>query len=1025
MDMKLHLDKNVCSVGRLDAHCPLEAYESREAALRDSDSAYKFCLNGEYEFALFGSPEEVPDFFAPGFAGFADRITVPGNWETQGFGEPIYTNYVYPWPLEESDGTGIRAGGRAGIVPNPPHIPAKNPTGCYLRRFTVPDGFAGRTVTIYFEGVETAFYLWVNGEFVGYSEDSKLPAEFDITSRLRDGENTLAVMVVRFASSSYLEDQDYWHISGIHRNVWLIAKPHQAISDYKITAVAESDGSGRFSADVRVTRVPGYADCRVKAELYDGDTLLCEATAAVCAGANYDNKWNPSAATARVSLRVGSVEAWEPERPKLYRLVLTLLGANGTALDFEGADIGFKRIEMRDGVVYLNGRRLIIRGVNRHEHFPGGRAVTREHMIEEIRQMKRMNINSVRTCHYPDSLEWYRLCDKYGILLMCECDLETHGVSGQLSHDPSYAPQYVERAVRMVETHKNHASIYMWSLGNESGYGGGHAAMYGFIKEYDKTRLVQYEAGRPGKNISDTRGNMYESVDGIERMAADASDPRPIILVEYAYQICNSGGGLYHFRRLLDRYPRFQGGYVWDWQDKCLTAKTKDGCEYFAFGGDFNESFTEPYEPLFMTNNGIVLPDLRWKPVAYELKQVYSPLRMERPHGYIDRPSAEPDNWFVLHNDSAVESSSDYKLKVLIRENGKVIRESESELPETTTGSRADYRADVGFERKPGCEYHIDFIISRKKREWFEDVGDNISHTQFALCGYPAGASRPAATGGFMTETRGDTIVFKAGEREYALSKTTGTVLYARKDGRDYLLPSVTPCFTRPRTGIDCWRWRSDFAVFDGASTEATFEGLLTGTSGACARFTLRFVKDGAELGRGALEYNLRSDGALAVSYRALAYPARVSRVGLELIMPEGFESLRYFGRGENESYSDRILSAPLGVYESTVDDEHFPFIPPSENGGHEGCRYLELRRGGDVVRIEGERPFHFDARHNSIEDYAVMHEHELLRRPETYLHVDAYHEQIGGNMAWSTGLDEKLSCGGETRFLDFTLTMD
>lgn len=1026
MDVHFHLDKNLSSCKRLDAHCPLEGYESHEAALRGTNSLYKQSLNGQYDFALFDSPEEVPEFFAEDFDGFTGKVTVPGNWETQGYGEPIYTNSLYPWNLDSGEACGIYAGEAAGYVPNPPYIPKKNPTGCYHRTFELPEAYVDRTVSIYFEGVETAFYLWVNGAFVGYSEDSKLPAEFDVTAYLRKGRNDLSLMVVRFATSTYLEDQDYWYLSGIHRNVWLIAKPKKSIADYKVSAIAQPDGSGCFQTDVRVTRVPGYADCRVKAELYDGDRLLQETVANVSAGAEYSNQLVPSAATARVSMSLASILPWEPEQPKLYRLVLTLLDADGTELDYEATNIGFKHLEVKNGVLYLNGKELIIRGVNRHEHFPYGRAVTREHMIEEIRQMKRMNINSVRTCHYPDSLEWYRLCDQYGILLICECNLETHGVNGQLSHDPAYAPQYVERAVRMVETFKNHASIYMWSLGNESGFGGGHAAMYGFIKEYDKTRLVQYEAGNPGKNISDTRGTMYASVDQIERMASDANDLRPIILVEYAYQITNSGGGLHHFRRLLHRYPRFQGGYVWDWQDKCLVNKTKDGKEYFAFGGDFNESFNDSNSPLFMTNNGVVLPDLTWKPVAYELKQLYSPLFMMRPEETEVSLSLAPDNRFVLCNESSLESSDAYTLRVLLRENGTIIRDTEEALPYTAPGSRSEYLANIDFERHPEKEYHIDFIISRKEKAWFEDAGDVVSHTQFALCGYPMGVAPSVSDTEIQAEETEETITFRAHGCEYAIAKADASLLYARKNGQEYLLPSLTPCFHRPRTGMDCWNGMDGKSIFDGSTAEITFIGMMKGTRSASARFAIVYKKDTALLSRGTLEVALRSDGGLAVSYRMLPYPQNVSRVGLELILPEGFETIRYFGRGENENYCDRILSAPIGVYESTVDGEHFAFIPPAENGGHEDCRSICLRRGAQCLRIEGERPFHFDVRHNTIADYiAAKHEHELPKRPETYLHLDAAHAQIGGEMAWSSRVDESLLIGGKTQFLDFTMFLD
>ncbi|MEG1427989.1 MAG: glycoside hydrolase family 2 TIM barrel-domain containing protein, partial [Oscillospiraceae bacterium] len=394
-------------------------------------------------------------------------------------------------------------------VPNPPMPPAHNPTGCYRREFTLPENFAGRRVYLSFEGVETAYYLWVNGNPVGYSEDSKLPSEFEITPYLQKGENLFALQVMRFSTATYEEDQDYWYLSGIYRNVWLLAKPQIAIEDYKITAIPDlHQGTGTVSADITVTRKDGFADFLVQLQVFDGDRLLAEGQGEIMPIAWYRTQERPSGNTGRVTLKLDRAELWSPDSPKLYRGVITLLAPDGGKADVESCRFGFKTVEVKNGVVLLNGERLLVRGVNRHEHYPMGRSVPKAHMIEEIRQMKRMNINSVRTCHYPDSPLWYDLCDEYGILLVCECNLETHGVEGLLSHNPDYAASYVERGVRMVKTHKNHVSIYSWSLGNESGFGGNHAAMYGFIKEYDHTRLCQYEAGEPEKNISDIRGNM-------------------------------------------------------------------------------------------------------------------------------------------------------------------------------------------------------------------------------------------------------------------------------------------------------------------------------------------------------------------------------------------------------------------------------------------------------------------------------------------------------------------------------------
>ena len=999
MDLNLHLKYDICSMNRKSAHTPLESYENEIQAITCDQSKNKFCLNGEYEFSLYRTPDDVPEFYTLDYKADMQTINVPGNWETQGYGEPIYTNVIYPWNCSEEDGTGIKSSEARGLINNAPGVPAYNPTGCYRKWFTVPENFSGREISIYFEGVETAYYLWINGEFVGYSEDSKLPSEFEIGKYLKPGENLLALMVLKFATSSYLEDQDYWHISGIHRNVWLMSKPNIGIEDYKISAIPDLHHNGGYlTVDVKISKKSGYADYKVKASLYDQEQLLCEDTAPIKVRGSYRNIEEPTTSTARIYMTPSKIHPWYPESPKLYRLVLTLLDKDGSIVDIEAANTGFKKIEIIGGILYINGKRAIIKGVNRHEHYPMGRSIPPEHMIKEIRQMKKMNINSVRTCHYPDSSLWYELCDRYGLLIICECNLETHGMEGELSHLPSYAPQYVERAMRMVETHKNHASIYSWSLGNESGYGAGHAAMYGFIKEYDKDRLCQYEAGSPGKNISDIRGDMYAPIDSIERLIANTNDDRPIILVEYLYQISNSGGGMQNFNELIRKYPRFQGAYIWDWQDKCLVNKTADGKEYFAYGGDFGESFNDNTNPYYMTNNGIVLPDLTWKPVAYEVKEAYAPVRVDKPKITSAWQTGISDSEYILVNDTNTQNTSDYDIAMIIKENGNIIEDKLVEFKNVPPRNSATVRLNLDFERKNGCEYYIDFVVYPKGTDY------PISHTQYKLNSdnFEYGAVSPS------------------NDVEFIISKTDGTIISAKKAGVDYILPSLVPCLTRPRSGMDCqpgWGWYKDYTIFENACTEIEATDDLT--------FKYKFTKDGKSLGYALIEYKINKDGSLNVFYDTYIVPVHIPRIGLELTIPQGFENIKYYGRGENENYCDRTLSAPVGIYESTVAKQHFAFIPPSETGGHEDCRWLEISNGDNTVKIVGQRPFHFDIHHSTVEDYKAKHDHELIRRPESYLHIDAAHSQIGSNMAWSTGINEQMVIGGKNQSLTFKIILE
>ena len=1016
----------VTSINRVPAHSPWGAYESAaEAARYVPVSKYRKSLDGIWKFAYYDHPDQADCFWETDFdvSAWAD-ITVPGNWEVQGFGKPIYTNFVYPWDhaVQARHIVHPHGAGRGEGVPKPPYIPEDNPTGCYRTGFTVPQAWAGREVFLHFGGVETAYYVWVNGQPVGYAEDSKLPSTFCITPYLTEGVNSLSVQVMRFASSSYLEDQDYWYLDGIYRSVELIAKPARRIEDMKFTADFDPVcGGATVDADVRVTRFDGYANWGVKLELFD-DTgkSVASALAAPNPSAGFRNDVLPNAGTARLHLKLDKARPWNPESPALYTAVVTLLDEFGAEIDFESSRIGFKRVEIRNGIVLLNGARLIIKGVNRHEHEAyHGRSVPRDFMVREILRMKQLGINAVRTCHYPDSPVWLDLCDEMGILLVCECNVETHGIHGEITFDPVWGTAMLERAMRMVMTHKNHPSIYSWSLGNESGTGPNHAAMYGWIKEYDPSRLCQYESGDPGANVSDIRSRMYATEAGILGMLADETDTRPVILVEYLYQIANSGGGMKKFWELVKTYARFQGGYIWDWQDKCLVAKTPDGRDYFAYGGAFDEDVVDWLRPGFMTNNGIVLPDLTVKPVGWEVRQVYCPIQIERDP--VDRGTPEYPG-FRIYNSNLFTDSNAYYLVAWVQENGRVILEQTLDLPEIAPGAKVFWNYAPEFEKKPGCEYFLQLKVVRRDATPYGLANEEIGVFQFPLgCGprsYPVQAdAAPVA----LWETD-KTITVRGGSVEVEFCKSCGLILSAKKHGVEYLAKgSGLEVFTRPRDGVSCragwgryeiWRHAEDM---DAAlvSIEAVQAG-----SRAIVTAVRRQTSDLGNTSFATTRYTVSGDGSIDLYTRldVDTGASDVPRAGLEFVVPEGFEHLDYYGRGEVENYRDRSLCAPIGLYESTVEAQHFAFIPPSENGGHSDVRWLELRNPqGHTLRVSAAVPMHFDVHHATIGDYKQAdYDFQIPRRREAYLHLDAAHAGIGSDMGWSTVLtkENRVPCG-------------
>ena len=970
-----YLDPRVTSVGRL----PMRA--------RTFESAERIDLNGIWRVKMHDAPEVCPDEVFSGCepVGFRD-VSVPGNFELQGFKKPIYTNYVYPWSLDK-----YGVDGRA----DPWRVPDENPTACCRRTFTLDEIKPGCKYILRFEGVETAYDLFINGKFAGYAEDSKLPSEFDVTDLLKTGENLIALKIYTYATSSYLEDQDYWYLTGIYRPVTLICVPALCIEDYRIKAVPDRHlPGGVLTADVTVSRRPGYADRSVRVRLVKPDgTPAAEGVSRVSADCGYSAEFAPTANTARVTLTLPEVTRWCPEQPYLYRAEIELLGPDGTVADRESCPVGFKRVDIEGGILLINGKRALIFGVNRHEFaWKQGRAVTKEHMLREIAEMKRMNINAVRTCHYPDSDLWYSLCDEQGILVLCECDLETHGVSGAISHDASFAPQYVERAQRMVARHANHPCIYGWSLGNESGFGPGHAAMYGLVKQYDDTRLCQYEAGNPGADISDVRGRMYATEQEILDMLTDPADDRPVILVEYLYQIRSAGGGMQKFIDFTQRYPRFQGGFIWDWQDKALPGRTADGRGFFAHGGDFGESFTDPEVPLYMTNNGIVRADLVWKPVAYDVREAYAPILIDAYRSFNAWAASDTARRFTVTNRSSIRTLAEYEIRLTLSDGESApVPAKLPVLPDLKPGESHIF--ELNEKARPGKRLFAEFTVLYK--------GEAVAHRQFPLCG--ALPEAPEVPCGPVTAEKSPELSLSSGALR-AVFDENGMLSSLTRGGKALILASAVS-FDRPYCGLDAekgWGWRE---VTDAArAPELRFAPARLSVSDDSAEVTASFTADAV---RGTIRWTMSGPGALAAEMSVQTADGFCPpRIGLRLTLPSGFRNVAYTGYGPHETYSDRLVSAVFASYETTVDGLGFDYAPPSENGGREGVTRLMLSDGTDRLTVDGIKPFHFDARGCGTEALKrAQHTHEIVRDDAVTVHLDAYHMPIGGDMAWSTML--------------------
>ena len=993
----------VQSINRLPAHSPWE-------------NTHTLSLDGAWKFQLVEHPSFVPaGYYLPDFNDALWRtIQVPGNWELQGASEPIYTNWAYPFTDEP--GAHLISPSYAGDSGyseslNPPHLPDKIPTGLYRRVFELPEHFVGKKLILRFGGVESGFYVYMNGNPVGYSQDSKLAAEFDVTRYVYAGENCLTVQVLRFTDATWLEDQDYWHLSGIFRPVALLAKPRIHIEDVKVTADAE----GNFTLDAAVTRVSGFADTLVRLHIYDpdGKIIYKEKKAPAVKVPGLWEKDAPMPGHAVFHVKIENPQLWTPETPTLYRVHLALLDpASGDAADREKVRFGFRSIRIEDGILLLNGRRFIVRGVNRHEHcVDSGRYVPREQMKKEVLLMKTLGINAVRTCHYPDDPAFYDLCDEYGLAVVCETNLESHGAGAMLSRDPEWAESYLQRARRMAQTHKNHPCIIIWSLGNESGLGPHHAAMSAWLRAYDPTRPVQYESGNPGAEVSDIRCPMYPSQEEIWRLLTDVHDTRPVILCEYAYQILNSGGGLKFFRELTERYPRFQGGFIWDFQDKALWQTDESGKKFAGYGGDFYEAVTEPFEPKFMCMNGIVTHDLTVKPAGLEAAAVYAPVFLER----------AGKGRYLLKNRMVARSTEGFTLEWTAFDEGEPMASGQLPLPVVPPMSETELA--FGPEAVSGTEPYLNAdILAPDGRAYSQ---------QFTFPGTLVTPRRAKYAPASFEDAHG-MITVTGQDFQMQILKTSGCLVSLRRGGREYVLNALRECAVRGYSGVNAQPGWGKFEEWSAFEQENISRRLISiGVSAlADGRVQLeRLTRLTSRTTPGAsvdvmLLLLASGDGRLSLRSRfRLSGIDSVERLGFTWTLPEGFEAVEWYGRGPGESYPDRLESTRLGIYESTVEKMHFPFTPPAENGGREGVRRVAFRApDGAKVVMKADTPFHFDAHHYTVNDLRdAMHDHEIPRRSEIIVHTDAAHAGIGGDMAWST----RMNAANEVTPGEYALNMD
>ncbi len=962
-------DPSVNQVNREPRRAHFFAFENSDKARGDkSASARYLSMEGTWKFCFVKDHQNAPkDFYALKYddSKWVD-FPVPGLFEINGYGDKTYKNMGYAWCTTFEN--------------NPPYIgETNNYTGSYRRTFDLPADWKGQEVFFHVGSATSNLFLWVNGRYVGYSEDAKVAAEFNITKYLKPGRNLIAMQVMRWCDGSYLEDQDFWRFTGIAREVYLYATPKVHIQDITI-GQDYADGKGLLDVDVKVAG--GKAD--VEATLYDAD----------------GNK-----VTEGLKATVENVKPWTAETPYLYMLELQLKQGN-KVLEVVRKQVGFRHIEISGGQLLVNGQPILIKGADRHELDPdGGYVVSVERMIQDIRIMKQLNINAVRTCHYPDDPRWYDLCDEYGIYLTAESNLESHGMGYKektLAKNEAFAKMHIERQEGNVITYKNHPSIIVWSLGNEAGYGPNFERAYDWVKAYDKTRPCQFEQARQNGK-TDIFCPMYLGYEDCVKYA-QGDNPRPLIQCEYAHAMGNSMGGFKEYWDIIRKYPKYQGGYIWDFVDQGLRDKSAiTGKEIFTYGGDYGRYPASDYN---FNCNGIIAPDRRLNPHAYEVGYYYQNV-------WITEKNLK-EGQFEVYNENFFKSLDDLELVWTIRRHSGTIDVSGIAPQQRKLITDAELKATVArvLEHHPDAEILVNFEFRSREAQPLIDKGQVLARQQFCIQPYQFPVlSDDVKTPGITKEETVSYLKLTAAGTTLTIGKWSGLIDYLDVDGKPMLLDrhSILPEFWRAPTDNDYGaRFQERFAVWK--SPEMKLKELDVEDNGAEATFELPAVKATLKL-----TYTLTAEGEVIIRQQLdaddEAKVAPMFRYGMQLQMPQAYNSVKYYGRGPVENYCDRHDSEFLGVYEAKVADEYFPYVRPQESGNHTDVRWFRvLNADGQGLEFYAGAPIEVSALNyltedlddGPVKDKAIgRHSGDLVERPLTQVHIQQRQMGLGCVNSW------------------------
>ncbi len=1011
-------DPSITGLNRDRARVTAYSFENVQDALAGdrTKSSRMMILNGNWDFSLAHNPAEAPkDFYKSRVKGWK-TIPVPSNWEMQGYDKPIYRAATYPF--------------RPAVLP---YIPKDyNPVGSYQRTFTIPTGWKDMNITLHFGGVGSGFKVWINGEYLGYGSDSFAPSEFNITPYLKDGENNLSVQVIRWGVGTWLEDQDHWRLSGIQREVMLLAEPKLRLADFHWQAKLDKDyKDAAFSIRPRFDnytgqKIEGY---KVKAQLYDKSNKPVfekplERSIESIIAEIYPRLDMPKFGLLETTVK--NPDKWSDETPNLYTLVLSVEDKDGKLLEAKSCKVGFRKIEFSktDSKLLINGKVTYLYGINHHGHNPvRGEAVNREDLEDDVRKIKQFNFNCIRTSHCPEDPYFYELCDKYGILVMDECDLESHGVGGKPSHDPLWTNAFMERVTRMVERDKNHPSVIIWSLGNEAGRGPNHAAMAEWVHDFDITRPVHYEPAQGNHRVDgyidpehpdypkvhylrrqvpvdqfyvDIVSRFYPALSTLDLLVNQQNgDHRPILFVEYSHSMGNSTGNQKEFWDKFRSMPRLIGGCIWDYKDQGLLKKDENGVEYFGYGGDFGEV---QHNGNFNIN-GVASADGRPKAAMYECKHVYQPAECEM--------TDIAKGLIKVTNRHASKSLEDYTVIFKVLEDGKVILTKQ--LPSIALSAGRDTTISVKNllpKMKAGNEYHANISFCLSQDLPWAGKGFEIASNQFVMTPLVRPVAQVKSYAPVLLNDKDSTTIISGNSFHFIFSKKSGALISYVYNGQEQIFSPLVPNFVRPQTDNDRRGWRPNKVLKEWYEAVPKLISMQTnelrkGVMQLVTNYTLIDGKSSLSL-----TYTINGNGVLKVDYHLVPASGlpNIPKVGMQCGIRRADDNITWFGRGLLENYVDRRTGFFAGIWSQPIAQFMEPYIYPQEKGNRTDVRWMHLHDAknsgllvvADSLLSMSAWPY---TQQNIVE---AKHTNKLKDAGFLTLNIDLVQMGIGGNDTWS-----------------------